>query len=63
MKDIIEELGLEGAKSADTPMIQSGKIDSDSRALSLRMPHCSGGSWPSWVAWLWIGQTFTTLHR
>ena len=49
VKEIFEELGLEGAKSADTPMIvsQSGKIDGDSRALSLRMPHCTGGSWPS----------------
>ena len=38
MKDIIEELGLEGAKPADTPMIvsQSSKKDSDSRALSMR---------------------------
>ena len=38
MKEIIEELGLEGAKPADIPMIvsQSGKMDSDSRALSLR---------------------------
>ena len=37
MKEIIEELGLEGAKRADTPMIvsQSGKVDSDSRAMSL----------------------------
>ena len=38
VKEIIEELGLEGAKPADTPrnVSQSGKIDSDSRALSLR---------------------------
>ena len=38
MKDIIEELGLEGAKPADTPMIvsQSSKKDSDSRAVSMR---------------------------
>ena len=38
VKDIIEELGLEGAKPADTPMIvsQSSKKDSDSRALSMR---------------------------
>ena len=38
VKDIIEELGLEGAKLADTPMIvsQSSKKDSDSRALSMR---------------------------
>ena len=38
VKDIIEELGLEGAKSADTPMIvsQSSKKDSDSCALSMR---------------------------
>ena len=38
VKDIIEELGLEGAKPADTPMIvsQSRKKDSDSRALSMR---------------------------
>ena len=37
VKGIIEELGLEGAKPADTLMIvsQSGKMDSDSRALSL----------------------------
>ena len=37
VKDIIEELGLEGAKPADTPKMmvsQSGKMDSDSRALS-----------------------------
>ena len=33
VKDIIEELGLEGAKPADTPMIVSR---SDSRALSMR---------------------------
>ena len=33
VKDIIEELGLEGAKPADTPMIVS---QSDSRALSMR---------------------------
>ena len=38
VKDIIEELGLEGAKPADTPLIvsQSSKKDSDSRALSMR---------------------------
>ena len=38
VKDIMEELGLEGAKPADTPMIvgQSSKKDSDSRALSMR---------------------------
>ena len=38
MKEIIEELFLEGAKPADTPMIvsQSSKKDSDSRALSMR---------------------------
>ena len=38
VKEIIEELGLEGAKPADTPMIVSqwGTMDSDSRALSLR---------------------------
>ena len=38
MKDIIEELGLEGAKLAGTPMVvsQSSKKDSDSRALSMR---------------------------
>ena len=38
VKEIIEELGLEGAKPAGTPMIvsQSGKMDSDSRASSLR---------------------------
>ena len=38
VKEIIEELGLEGAKHADTPMIvsQSGKMDRYSRALSLR---------------------------
>ena len=38
VKDIIEELGLEGAKPADTPMVvsQSSKKDSDSRALSMR---------------------------
>ena len=38
VKDIIEELGLERAKPADTPMIlsQSSKKDSDSRALSMR---------------------------
>ena len=38
VKDIIEELGLVGAKPADTPMIvsQSSKKDSDSRALSMR---------------------------
>ena len=38
VKDIIEELGLEGAKPADTPMIvsQSSKKDSDSRVLSMR---------------------------
>ena len=38
VKDIIEELGLKGAKPADTPMIvsQSSKKDSDSRALSMR---------------------------
>ena len=38
VKDIIEELGLEGAKPADTPVIvsQSSKKDSDSRALSMR---------------------------
>ena len=43
VKDIIEELGLEGAKLADTPMIvsQSSKKDSDSR------PHCTGDSWQS----------------
>ena len=37
VKEIIEELDLDGAKFADTPMIvsQSGKLDSDSRALSL----------------------------
>ena len=38
VKEIIEELGLEGAKRADTPIIVSqwGTMDSDSRALSLR---------------------------
>ena len=38
VKDIIEELGLEGAKLVDTPMIvsQSSNKDSDSRALSMR---------------------------
>ena len=38
MKEIIEELGLERSKPAGTPMIvsQSGKMDSDSRASSLR---------------------------
>ena len=38
MKDIIEELGVEGAKPAHTPMIvsQSSKKDSDSHALSMR---------------------------
>ena len=38
VKEIIEELGLEGARPADTPMIvsQSGEIDSVSRALRLR---------------------------
>ena len=37
VKDIIDELGLEGAKPADTPMIvsQSSEKDSDSRALSM----------------------------
>ena len=38
MKEIIEELGLEGAKPADTPMTvsKSGKVDSDSHALGTR---------------------------
>ena len=38
MAEIIEELGQEGAKLADTPMnvSQSGKMDSDFRALSSR---------------------------
>ena len=38
MKEITEKLRLEGAKPADTSIIvsQSGKMDSDSRALSLR---------------------------
>ena len=37
MKEIIEELCLDGATPGDTPMImnQSSKIDSDSRALSM----------------------------
>ena len=50
VKDIIEELGLEGAKPADTPMIvsQSSKKDSDSRATEhAGMPHCTGDSWQS----------------
>ena len=44
MKEIIEELGLEGAKPADTPMIvsQSDKVDSDSRALSHTVPEACG---------------------
>ena len=38
VKEIVEELGLERAKPADTPMIvsQSCQMDSDSRGLSLR---------------------------
>ena len=38
VKDIIAELGLEGAKPVDTPMIvsQSSKKDSDSRAVIMR---------------------------
>ena len=38
MKDIIEELGLEGEKSSDTQLIasQSRRIDSDFRAWILR---------------------------
>ena len=38
VKEFTDELGLEGAKLADTPMIvsQSGTMDSDSRAQSLR---------------------------
>ena len=38
MKDIIEEMGLEGVKPADTQMIvsHSGEKDSDFRALSMR---------------------------
>ena len=38
VKEIVEELGLEGTKPADTATIvsHSGKMDSDSRALSLR---------------------------
>ena len=62
-KEIIQELGLEGAKSADTPIIvsQSGKTDNDFRALSL---------WDATVyqrlvaiTWQWIAETFATLHR
>ena len=45
VKEILGELGLEGAKPADTPM-----MDSDYRALSLgdaTLYHCTGGWWPS----------------
>ena len=47
VKEISDELGLEGAKPADTPMVasQSGKLDSDSRACG--MPRFPGGLWPS----------------
>ena len=38
MKEIVEELGLEGAKLSDTPLVvsQPGNMDSDSHTLSLR---------------------------